>query len=57
MDVRAEGPLDGYGLTDLMFESSEPPFDRVPFRRFKTRFPAGRYRFEATAVNGRRDRL
>ena len=36
------------------FESAEPPFDRYPFRRFKARFPEGRYRFEGTAPNGRR---
>jgi hypothetical protein len=54
MDVRAGGSLDGYGLTDMFFESNEPPFRRVPFRRFRDRFPEGRYRFEGTAVNGRR---
>ena len=54
VDVRAGGSLDGYGLTDMFFESNEPPFRRVPFSRFRERFPEGRYRFEATAVNGRR---
>lgn len=54
MDIRARGSLDGYGLTDLGFESAEPPFTRLPFRRFRARFPAGRYRFVGTAVNGRR---
>jgi hypothetical protein len=54
LDVGAKGPLDGYGLTDMTWESNEPPFDRVPFRRFRARFPEGRYRFEGTALNGRR---
>jgi hypothetical protein len=54
MDVRGRASLNGYGLTDIQFESAEPPFDRVPFRRFRQRFPAGRYRFEATGVDGRR---
>jgi hypothetical protein len=54
MDVRASASLDGYGLTDMEFESAEPPFDRVPYSRFRSRFPEGRYRFEATGVNGRR---
>jgi hypothetical protein len=54
MDVRTSASLDGYGLTDMGFESSEPPFDRVPYARFRSRFPEGRYRFEATGVNGRR---
>jgi len=54
MDVRATGPLNGYGLTDMGFESAEPPFTRYPFRRFRARFPEGRYRFVGTAPNGRR---
>jgi Fibronectin type III domain len=54
LDVRAGGSLDGWGLTDMGFESAEPSFDRTPFRRFRQRFPEGRYRFVATAPNGRR---
>ncbi len=54
MNVRAGGPLDGYGLTDMGFESAEPPFTRFPFPRFRARFPEGRYRFVANAPNGRR---
>ena len=54
MNVRTGGSLDGYGLTDMVFESNEPPFRRVPFRRFRERFPEGRYRFEGTSVSGRR---
>jgi hypothetical protein len=54
MDVKGQGRLKGYGLTGITFESSEPPFDEVPFRKFKARFPEGRYTFRAAAVDGRR---
>jgi hypothetical protein len=53
MDVAGEGRLRDYGLTDLLFESNEPPFDEVPYRRFKARFPEGRYVFRGTTVEGR----
>jgi hypothetical protein len=52
--VTGQGRLRGYGLTDLGFESAEPPFDEVPLRRFKARFPEGRYTFRGTSVVGRR---
>ena len=29
LDVTAKGRLDGYGLTELFSESSEPPFDAM----------------------------
>jgi hypothetical protein len=54
LDVSTRGRLKGYGLTELFSESSEPPFDRFPLRRFKRLFPAGRYRFAGTTVEGRR---
>jgi hypothetical protein len=54
MDVANRGRLRGYGLTGMTFESSEPPFSEVPLRRFKRRFPEGRYVFRGTAVDGRR---
>lgn len=54
LDVRGVGRLRDYGLTDMAFESNEPPFTRVPLRRFKARFPEGRYTFAATTVTGRR---
>ena len=54
MDVTGQGRLSGYGLTGMTFESSEPPFDEVPFRRFRARFPEGRYTFSGTTVEGRR---
>jgi hypothetical protein len=52
--VNGRGRLRNYGLTDMSFESNEPPFDEVPFRRFRARFPEGRYTFRGTSVEGRR---
>jgi hypothetical protein len=54
MEATGEGRLRGYGLTDMFFESNEPPFSEVPFRRFRARFPEGRYTFRGTSVEGRR---
>jgi hypothetical protein len=53
MDITAAGPLEGYGATDIFFESSEPPFDDVPLRRFRRRFPEGRYTFRGTTPAAR----
>jgi hypothetical protein len=54
VDVGARGRLRSFGLTELFFEASEPPFTRLPFSEFKKRFPRGTYRFRGLAVNGRR---
>jgi hypothetical protein len=53
-DVKGKGRLRGHGLTGLTFESSDQSFADVPLRRFKARFPKGRYRFSGTTVEGRR---
>lgn len=52
--IGAKGRLKHYGLTELFSESSEPPFGRLPLRRFKARFPEGRYTFVGRTVEGRR---
>jgi hypothetical protein len=54
LDVDATGRLNRFGLTELFSESHEPEFTELPLRRFKKRFPAGRYRFRGTTVEGRR---
>jgi hypothetical protein len=54
LDVDAAGRLNRFGLTELFTESNEPEFSELPLRRFKRRFPAGRYRFRGTTVEGRR---
>ena len=47
--------LKNYGLTELFSESSEPPFDLFPLKKFKRLFPEGRYSFVGTTIEG--DRL
>src|SRR5215207_10051127 len=54
VDVKTRGRVKRYGLTELFSESSEPPFERFPLSRFKQLFPAGRYRFAGTTIEGRR---
>jgi hypothetical protein len=55
IDVRAKGRLRRpFGLSELFLEASEPPFGKVPFTRFKRRFPNGTYRFRGIASDGRR---
>jgi hypothetical protein len=54
LDVDATGRLNRFGLTELFSESHEPEFSELPLARFKRRFPAGRYRFRGTTVEGRR---
>jgi hypothetical protein len=54
LEVEGEGRLEGYGLTELFSESSEPPFDVFPLEEFKALFPEGRYTFAGTTVEGER---
>lgn len=53
-DVRGSGPLGEHGLTGLMFESAEPPFDELSIEEFKDRFAEGTYTFRGWAVDGSR---
>ena len=54
VDVRAKGKLRNFGLTELFFEAAEPSFDEFPFRKFKERFPEGKYTWQGKTVEGRR---
>ena len=54
VDFRTAGPVDGYGLTELFSESSEPPFTQFPLERFKELFPPGVYSFAGTTIDGKR---
>ena len=54
LDVTTKERLDGYGLTELFSESSEPPFDVFPLAKFKQLFPAGKYSFVGRAIEGAR---
>ena len=50
--IGAEGRLRDFGLTELFFESSEPPFDVFPLEDFKALFPEGKYTLVGTTVEG-----
>jgi len=52
--VNTVGRLEGYGLTELFSESSEPPFDVFPLEKFKALFPEGRYTFSGETIHGRK---
>jgi hypothetical protein len=52
--VRNKGQLRSFGLTELFTESNEPPFDELPLKKFKRRFPEGAYRFSGETIEGRK---
>jgi hypothetical protein len=52
LKVQAKGRLKGFGLTELFSESNEPEFRELPLRRFKKRFPEGKYTFAGRTVEG-----
>jgi hypothetical protein len=54
LDVQTRGRLRNHGLTELFSESSEPPFDEFPLRKFKRLFPEGKYRIRGTTIEGDR---
>jgi hypothetical protein len=54
LDVGAKANLKGFGLTELFTESNEPPFDELPLRKFKRRFPEGTYSFSGRTIEGRK---
>jgi hypothetical protein len=52
LDLIARGRLSAQGLTQLAFESAEPPFEDLSPARFFRRFPEGRYEIEGRAQDG-----
>lgn len=52
LDLISRGRLSAQGLTQLAFESAEPPFDEFSPARFFRRFPEGRYEIGARAQDG-----
>jgi hypothetical protein len=51
--VWVDGRLRRQGLTEVFFESAEPPFDELSPKKFFHRFPAGKYEIEGTTLDGR----
>ena len=52
LEVESQGRLTTQGLTQLFFESAEPPFDELAPEEFFSRFPEGRYEIEGRAQGG-----
>ncbi len=53
LDVTGGGELGSLGLTELFFESNEPPLNKLPTSEFKKRFPEGKYTFTGHMIDGR----
>jgi hypothetical protein len=52
LNIRTGGKLRKHGLTQLDFESAEPPFDELDPGVFFRRFPEGQYEVEGRTVEG-----
>ncbi len=52
LNIVGRGRLQAQGLTQLFFESAEPPFDELAPADFFRRFPEGRYEIDARAQDG-----
>ncbi len=52
LDVKVRGRLRRQGLTEIFFESAEPPFDELSPEEFFDRFPAGTYEIEGVTLEG-----
>jgi hypothetical protein len=53
LDVFVSGRLRRQGLTEIFFESAEPPFDELPPTQFFSRFPEGIYDIGGITLDGR----
>ena len=52
LKVKIGGRLRRQGLTELFFESAEPPFDELAPEVFFQRFPEGEYEIDAATLEG-----
>ena len=52
LDVLVRGRLRRQGLTEIFFESAEPPFDELAPRQFFRRFPEGIYDIGGITLDG-----
>jgi hypothetical protein len=52
LDVLVRGRLRRQGLTEIFFESAEPPFDELAPREFFKRFPEGVYDIGGITLDG-----
>ena len=54
LEISSRGQLRNQTLTQLSFESAEPPFDELDPAEFFRRFPEGQYTIEGRAADGTR---
>lgn len=52
LDVEALGPMAGYGLTEMFFETNEPAADEMPREEVLALLPEGTYAFAVRSVDG-----
>jgi hypothetical protein len=52
LNIGVIGRLRAQGLTELFFESAEPPFDELPPEEFFQRFPEGNYEIDGLTLDG-----
>lgn len=52
LDIKVHGRLRRQGLTEIFFESAEPPFDELQPATFFDRFPAGTYEVVGRTLEG-----
>ncbi len=52
LNIYVQGRLRRQGLTELFFESAEPPFDELAPEKFFKRFPEGIYEIEGKTLDG-----
>ena len=52
LNIHVRGRLRRQGLTEIFFESAEPPFDELAPAAFFERFPEGTYDVEGTSLEG-----
>lgn len=52
LNIYVRGRLRRQGLTEIFFESAEPPFDDLPPATFFRRFPEGLYDVEGVTLDG-----
>ena len=53
LNIFVRGRLRRQGLTEIFFESAEPPFDELSAEKFFRRFPEGTYEIEGKTLDGK----
>jgi hypothetical protein len=54
LDIEVKGRLRSQGLSEISYESAEPPFDKLAPADFFRRFSEGDYKIKGTTLDGKR---